>query len=247
MSAEMGVFLSYLYQEQSLKDISQQINSFNWDTNQNPWNKCTYSNVFASIFQFPMAQLTAFLLAVCEKPLILVTIQESDEPNRLTKQMVLGCRAHRCCSADSLLSAILRHPSDGSWAYCCCKWAMFSNSSCTSWVAKKILTSGETSMRSPAWWSSAVGIVHSPPGIDLMPKQDITIHHVGHPFASCFDFVTSSSAASTALACCVQRWTTSQVPLTYSGSANGVKQKWSGSVTKEIWKNTHTANMHTQN
>lgn len=82
---------------------------------------------------------------------------------------------------------------------------------------------------------------------DLMPK---TRHHHpprGHPFASCFDFVTSSSAASTALACCVQRWTTSQVPLTYSGSANGVKQKWSGFVTKETWQNKHATNMYTQN
>lgn len=98
-----------------------------------------------------MAQLTAFLLAVCEKPLILVTIQESGEPNRLTKQMVLGCRAHRCCSADSLLSAILRHPPMGAELIAVANEPCFQIQVAHRELQEKFLTSGETSMRSPAW------------------------------------------------------------------------------------------------
>jgi len=91
------------------------------------------------------------MLAVCEKPLILVTIQESGEPNRLTKQMVLGCRAHRCCSADSLLSAILRHPPMGAELIAVANEPCFQIQVAHRELQKKILTSGEASMRSPAW------------------------------------------------------------------------------------------------
>ena len=140
MSAEMGVFLSY--QEHLTA------NSFNWYTNRTHESNVIQriSKVCVSIvFQFPIA--TDSILAVCVKNSWFF-LQFRNRVNQIY------WRNGPSWDAELIVAAVLIHCLPQFYAIL--RWEL-------NWLLSQ-KSSLQISMRSPAWWSSAIGIVHSPPG-----------------------------------------------------------------------------------